>query len=115
MTHWVRVCRHEPDWDRPIKVYGDGHITDGGYRIVACPKEFLSMAQAKNAVLEHRLVMAQSLGRSLFEDEQVHHINGDKLDNRRENLELWSTSHPCGQRVQDKIAWAREILERYGE
>ena len=38
---------------------------------------------------------------------------GDKLDNRIENLELWSTSQPRGQRVADKVAWAREILDTY--
>lgn len=36
-----------------------------------------------------------------------------KHDNRPENLELWSSSQPAGQRVEDKIAWARMILERY--
>jgi hypothetical protein len=32
---------------------------------------------------------------------------------RIENLELWSKSQPSGQRVEDKILWAIEILEDY--
>lgn len=34
-------------------------------------------------------------------------------DNRIENLELWSVSHPAGQRVEDKIMWAKEFLCSY--
>jgi hypothetical protein len=57
--------------------------------------------------------MEQILGRPLFKDENVHHINGIKDDNRQENLELWSTFQPAGQRVVDKLSWAHEIINRY--
>ena len=65
-------------------------------------------------VQEHRHVMEQILGRPLLPNEEVHHRNGQRADNRPENLELWVTRQPKGQRAADLLAWAEEIVARYG-
>lgn len=87
------------------------HITTSGYVSVKRPDH--PCANNAGYVPEHRLVMEDYLGRLLEPHEEVHHKNGDRADNELHNLELWSTKQPKGQRVEDKVAWAREILEQY--
>lgn len=77
----------------------------GGYKIVRHNGE---------QMLEHRAVMQDLLGRPLLPSEEVHHRNGVRHDNRPKNLELWVRSQPPGQRAKDLLAWAEEIVARYG-
>ena len=87
-------------------IYKGFHIAPDGYVKVKDKKK-------NKTVLQHRMIMEEYLGRDLLSTENVHHINGNRSDNRIENLELWNTCQPKGQRIPDKIKYALEILNQY--
>lgn len=92
---------------------GGRHITAGGYVKLYAPNHPMANGHG-GYIAEHRLVMEKMLGRFLLPGENVHHKNGQKDDNREENLELWIKKQPQGQRVEDQVRWARELLRLYG-
>lgn len=92
----------------------DGRTTlPEGYVLV--PGNGHPNSRKSGRIFEHVLVMSEHLGRPLLPEENVHHVNGIRDDNRLDNLELWSTSQPKGQRVSDKLEWARKMIELYSE
>lgn len=94
---------------------GRRFLNANGYAIVGVPADYPGARRNGNygQIFEHRKVMQDMLGRPLLPEENVHHKNGVRDDNRPENLELWTRSQPSGQRVEDKIRWAREFLQQY--
>lgn len=75
----------------------------GGYTAVLLDRgsPFWPMVMSNQGyVLEHRLVMAKSLDRPLRPDETVHHINGDRTDNRLENLQVRQGKHGKGEAME---------------
>lgn len=111
LTHYSQQRKGKPL--APVRVPADRLVTAQGYVRVRRPDH--PNASPSGWLLEHHVVLTQHLGRALRPGENVHHLNGQRDDNRLENLELWSTHQPKGQRIADKVRWAREVLDMYAD
>lgn len=103
-------CFHESRFatkeaERAAGILPKGHISKDGYHIV-------KVAHGRQIKM-HRYAMEKHIGRPLRANENVHHKNGNRSDNRIENLELWVKTQPCGQRVEDKVVAAVQLLQAY--
>lgn len=72
-----RTAEKSPCWK------GGVYLNEQGYR---------KLVRSGKRLFEHRLILEAKLGRPLKAHEVTHHINGDKLDNRSENLEILTQS-----------------------
>ena len=125
---YPECLRHRHSTGKWCRLHGrrrsEGRDMDAPYKYAGTGKPALSIRKRKGGYSkikrpdgiwqwEHHFVMEQHIGRSLYAHENIHHLNGVKDDNRLCNLELWTRSQPSGQRVVDKLNWAREFLAQY--
>src|SRR5688572_22597496 len=64
-------------------------------------------------VFEHVAVMSHHLKRPIVKGESIHHKDGNRQNNDISNLELWTKNQPTGQRVDDVVEWAVDVLSKY--
>lgn len=96
MLNHIQIGPRNPNWK------GGRFVASNGYVLIRCPGHHL--ADVRGYAYEHRLVASRKIGRMLLPLEQVHHVNGNKQDNRPENLEvvLGVAEHQIKHRKKDK-------------
>ena len=83
-------CRHKghsleiagdksPNWNGGIYIHD-------GYKLIRIKNH--PHANPLGYIREHRVIMEKHLGRYMKPEERIHHLNGNKQDNRIENLQI---------------------------
>lgn len=93
-----------PAWKGGV-TYFKRHGSYINVKYVHCPQEYIAMARKDGYVMEHRLVMAQHLGRCLYRREAVHHIDHDPRNNHISNLQLFpnNTAHKRAEGAESRL------------
>lgn len=91
------TTENNPNWSGGRRMHAGGYV----YLLLDRSDPMRVMSDCDGYAFEHRIVMARYLGRPLSASETVHHRNGNRADNRLENLELWIGNHGNGQRQRD--------------
>lgn len=92
--------------------WNGGRVTIGEYTaiLVSTDDPMHCMAHRTGYVLEHRLVMARALGRPLLDSETVHHIDGDRRNNKLDNLQLRFGKHGAGVKLKCRCCGSTDIV-----
>ena len=121
--HYDRWRKHKDPLKTLKKPNGSGSISRGFKRITVNGEH----------VREHRYLMEQHLGRRLNTSEVIHHLNGNKSDNRIENLivltqsqhiklhykqgDICNNGRPCGsfsEKTNCSIEWCNKPSKTRG-
>ena len=96
------------------RMSGENNFSWKGGRGTISKMGYIVLKHGENrGELEHRVLYEKYHGIKLTQKQNIHHKNGIKTDNRIENLELWDTSQPYGQRVEDKLNYYFNLIKIY--